>query len=161
VDSADLRDLIAALPSGLQTRAGENGSILSGGEGQRVRMARALLRRDARLVIMDEPFRGLDRSQRKRLLAAARKWWLDATVICITHDMDVTTRFDRVVVMDRGRIVEQGDPQKLMENAQSAYVSMLRSERLLEEELFGATHWRRLRLNEGGLSSPEAQEPAP
>jgi len=161
VDTADLRDLIAAMPSGLQTRAGENGSLLSGGEGQRVRLARALLRRDARLVIMDEPFRGLDRSQRKRLLAAARKWWVDATVICITHDMDETTHFDRVVVMDRGSIIEQGDPRTLINNAQSAYVNMLTSERLLEEELFGATHWRRLRLNEGGLSSPEAQEPAP
>src|ERR1700691_5932026 len=65
--SAELHGLLKKLPAGLQTGLGENGGLVSGGEGQRVRLGRALHRRGVRLVILDEPFRGLDRQQRKDL----------------------------------------------------------------------------------------------
>ncbi len=87
LEIAELRGLVERLPDGLQTPLGEGGALVSGGEGQRVRVGRALLRPDARLVILDEPFRGLDREQRARLLAAARSWWSDATLLCVTHDV--------------------------------------------------------------------------
>ena len=70
--AADLYTLLAQLPNGLQTTLGEGGALVSGGEGQRVRLGRALLRPAPRLVILDEPFRGLDRTQRHELLAQAR-----------------------------------------------------------------------------------------
>ena len=70
---ADLRGVLERLPDGLQTRLGEGGGLVSGGEGQRVRFGRALARRGVRLVILDEPFRGLDREQRRALLQRARQ----------------------------------------------------------------------------------------
>ena len=60
IETADLRDLLETLPDGLQTPLGEGGGLVSGGEGQRVRLGRGLLRPGVRLVILDEPFRGLD-----------------------------------------------------------------------------------------------------
>jgi ATP-binding cassette subfamily B protein len=77
---AELGLLMEKLPQGLQTRLGESGALVSGGEGQRVRLARALLRPDARLMILDEPFTGLDRAQRRKLLAHACSHWTQATL---------------------------------------------------------------------------------
>ncbi len=75
IDTALLRNVLESLPSGLQTSLGEGGALVSGGEGQRVRLGRAMLRSDVRLVILDEPFRGLDRDKRRELLARARQFW--------------------------------------------------------------------------------------
>ncbi len=108
LDQADLLDVLARLPDGLQTSLGDGGGLLSGGEGQRVRFGRALHRGDIRLAILDEPFRGLDREQRQRLLGQAREYWRGATLLCITHDLSETLSFDRVLVIDGGRIVEDG-----------------------------------------------------
>ena len=69
---AELLNLLEALPAGLQTKLGESGALMSGGEGQRVRFGRALGRPGTRLVILDEAFRGLDRTRRTALLARAR-----------------------------------------------------------------------------------------
>jgi ATP-binding cassette subfamily B protein len=104
LEAADLRDLLEKLPDGLQTRLGE---------GQRVRLGRGLLRPGVRLVILDEPFRGLDRERRRALLARARRWWGAATVLCITHDVGETQGFGRVLVVDGGQIVEDGAPADL------------------------------------------------
>ena len=87
IDGALLRGVLENLPEGMQTKLGEGGALVSGGEGQRVRFARALLRRDVRLVILDEPFRGLDREKRRQLLAKAREFWRGSTLICVTHDL--------------------------------------------------------------------------
>src|SRR5205823_46301 len=87
IDQASLRGLLSALPAGLQTKLGEGGALVSGGEGQRVRFGRAMLRKDARLVLLDEPFRGLDREKRCELLARAREYWRGSTLLCITHDI--------------------------------------------------------------------------
>ena len=95
VEDADLRRVLEGLPGGLSEVLGEGGGFLSGGEGQRVRFARALLRPGVRLALLDEPFRGL---------ARARERWRDATLVCATHDLDETLGFDRVVVLDRGRV---------------------------------------------------------
>jgi len=86
IDSAALRGVLEKLPSGLQTCLGESGALLSGGEGQRVRLGRALLQTNVRLALLDEPFRGMDRSQRHQLLTDARQWWQDTTLLCVTHD---------------------------------------------------------------------------
>ena len=87
---ADLRGVIEQLPDGLQTTLGEGGTLVSGGEGQRVRFGRGLGRPDARLVILDEPFRGLERSRRATLLRRAREQWSRATLVCVTHDVGET-----------------------------------------------------------------------
>lgn len=113
IDGAELRGVLGRLTDGLQTPLGEGGGLLSGGEGQRVRLGRALAHAAPRLVLLDEPFRGLDRSARRRLLDRARRRWPGATLVCISHDIAETRGFDRVVVIDDGRIAEQGAPAAL------------------------------------------------
>ena len=106
IDTAGLLPLIEKLPHGLQSGLGEAGSLVSGGEGQRVRFGRASARPEARLVILDEPFTALDREHRRKILARSRKIWRHATLLCITHDIAASRHFDRVLILEQGRIVE-------------------------------------------------------
>lgn len=149
--AADLYTLLAQLPNGLQTTLGEGGALVSGGEGQRVRLGRALLRPAPRLVILDEPFRGLDRTQRHQLLAQARRQWRGATLLCITHDVSETQSFDRVLVLDNGQIVEADTPTALAENRDSRYAALLAAELLVQQTLWSQPTWRRLWLEQGRL----------
>ena len=128
MDAAGLRNVVRRLPQGLQTPLGEGGALVSGGEGQRVRFARAWLRRDARLVVLDEPFRGLDRERRRALLAEALRAWRDTTLLCVTHDVAETAGFDRVLVVDDGAIVEDGTPAELAARPVSRYARLLAAE---------------------------------
>jgi ATP-binding cassette subfamily B protein len=143
------------LPEGLQTRLGEGGGLVSGGEGQRVRLARALLRADVRLAILDEPFRGLDRERRRELLTRARRLWQDATLLCITHDVGETLDFPRVLVLEAGRIVEDGPPSDLAARPGSRYRALLDAEHEVREGLWASALWRRLRMERGRLSETE------
>ena len=110
--------------------------MTSGGEGQRVRFGRALLRDPVRLAILDEPFRGLDGDKRHELLARAREVWRDATLICVTHDIDDTLSFERVIVLDAGRVVEDGKPSVLCNEPDSAYAALLAAERAVKADLW-------------------------
>jgi ATP-binding cassette subfamily B protein len=131
---------------------GSDGGLLSGGEAQRVRLARALDREGVRLAVLDEPLRGLDREQRRRLLAAARERWRDATLLCATHDVGEALAFDRVLVMEGGRVVADGSPEELLAEAGSPLRAMLDTERALRDELDRGPGWRRLRVVDGTLS---------
>jgi len=150
LEAAELHGLVEQLPEGLQTTLGEGGALVSGGEGQRVRLGRAMLRSSARLVILDEPFRGLDREKRHLLLARAREWWPRATLICITHDIGQTMQFPRVLILEGGRIVEDGAPAELAKQP-SKYRAMLDAEDGIRTGLWSGPNWRRLRLEGGRL----------
>jgi ABC-type bacteriocin/lantibiotic exporter with double-glycine peptidase domain len=151
IQAAELHRVLERLPEGLETPLGEGGGLVSGGEGQRVRLGRALLRPGVRLVILDEPFRGLDLDQRRVLLARAREIWRDATLLFISHDIAETMAFERVLLLEEGRVVEDGNPRELAANARSRLYSMLQAERAVREELWAGRGWRRLRLAEGSL----------
>jgi ATP-binding cassette subfamily B protein len=151
IDLADLHRVLEKLPDGLQTPIGEGGALLSGGEGQRVRLGRAMLKPGARLVILDEPFRGLDRDRRRDMLARARRLWSDATLLCITHDVGATRDFERVLVVDEGRIVEDGSPREIAERANSRYRDLIEAEETVREKLWASNEWRRLELDGGKL----------
>ncbi|MDB5955426.1 ATP-binding cassette domain-containing protein [Ramlibacter sp.] len=148
LDAARLRGILQKLPEGLQTYLGEGGAVLSGGEGQRVRLARAFLQEDVRLALLDEPFRGLDRGQRHELLAGARKWWSDATLLCVTHDVGETLSFPRVLVVEGGRIVEDGRPADLAATS-SRYSEMLAAESDVQARLWRDPQWRRVHVDGG------------
>jgi len=152
LDEAELTRVIEALPGGLQGTLGENGALVSGGEGQRVRFGRALSKEAPRLVLLDEPFRGLDRERRRALLACARETWRGATLLCVTHDVGDTTEFERVLVLDAGRIVEDGDPRALLARPGSRYRALHDAEREMARSLAGAARWRRLWLERGTLA---------
>ncbi len=151
IDGALLRGVLENLPEGMQTKLGEGGGLVSGGEGQRVRFARALLRKDAKLVVLDEPFRGLDREKRRELLARAREFWRSATLLCITHDLSETRDFDRVVVIEGGRIAEGGKPEELARRPQSRYAQLLQAEEQIRKNLWEGKQWRRVHIHSGGI----------
>jgi ATP-binding cassette subfamily B protein len=152
IAGADLIDVLTRLPQGLQTVLGEGGKLVSGGEGQRVRMGRAMLHSDVRLAILDEPFRGLDRAKRHALLTNARQYWQDVTLICVTHDVGETRDFDRVLVIEEGRIVEDDAPFRLIAQPTSRYRSLLEAERAVRQGLWASVNWRRLWLEDKRLS---------
>jgi ABC-type bacteriocin/lantibiotic exporter with double-glycine peptidase domain len=151
-DRTGLNPILASLPEGWRTPLGENGALVSGGEGMRVRLARALLRGGVRLAVFDEPFRGLEREERRRLLNLARDRWKQATFICVTHDIADTGSFDRVIVMEDGRITEDGSPAELRDREGSRYRALLDAERTVRSELWEAPAWRRFRLEDGRLT---------
>lgn len=156
IEQANLSNVIQSLPDGLQSSLGEGGALLSGGEGQRVRMARAYGKPGVRLAILDEPARGLDRSMRDEFAARAREAWKNATLLCITHDVASTRVFPRVLVIEGGRIVEDGAPEELYANQDSRYRQLCDREDQVRERLWKAASWRRLRMEEGRLREEEA-----
>jgi ATP-binding cassette subfamily B protein len=158
VDAADLREVLQRLPDGLQTSLGEGGGLVSGGEGQRVRLGRALQRDTPRLVVLDEPFRGLERERRRALLDRSRRCWRTATLLCITHDVSETLSFDRVIVVDQGRIVEDGRPAALAARPDSRYRAMLDAEGMIREGLWNGDGWRALRLERGAVSERRSEQ---
>jgi ATP-binding cassette subfamily B protein len=151
IDSADLDHTLQHLPDGFQAILGEGGALLSGGEGQRVRLGRAMLRPKIRLVLLDESFRGLDRESRHRLLAHARKAWPEATLLCITHDISATRSFERVLVIDAGKIIEDGSPNELLRQADSRYRDLLAAEESVRRGVWSGVAWRRMQLKDGQL----------
>jgi ABC-type bacteriocin/lantibiotic exporter with double-glycine peptidase domain len=152
IAEADLAGVLRKLPDGLQTQLGEGGGLVSGGEGQRVRLGRAILQPGTRLAILDEPFRGLDRERRRELLARARRLWQGSTLLCVTHDVGETLDFARVLVVEGGRIVEDGPPGELADRPGSRYRALLDAEREVREGLWESSVWRRLRMEGGRLS---------
>ncbi|NOK02945.1 MULTISPECIES: ATP-binding cassette domain-containing protein [Myxococcus] len=156
---AEMLDILEALPDGLQTSLGEGGGLVSGGQGQRVRLARAMLRSGVRLAILDEPFRGLDRDRRARLLAESRRLWADITLLCVTHDVEHTQEFDRVLVVENGRILENGSPKELLVNKESRYAVLLRADQENRTLLWGGGRWRHWWLSDGQLVERPAPKP--
>lgn len=150
LEATSLSAVVAGLPDGLATRVGESGTLLSGGEAQRVRLARALLKQSPHLVLLDEPFFGLERERRKSLLAHARQRWAGVTLFYVTHDVAETRAFDRVVVVERGRIVEEGDPRNLSATA-SRYRRLVQTQETTAARLATSGEWQRLRMESGHL----------
>lgn len=157
IEQADLVRVLQNLPEALQTRLGEGGGLVSGGEGQRVRLGRALLQPGVRLVILDEPFRGLTHIQRRSLLNRVRQIWQGITLVCITHDVSETLEFARVLVLEDGRIVEDGIPAQLREQPESRYTKLVKSENRLWQEIWGKAEWRRVSLENGVLHEADRE----
>lgn len=151
INMAELQGLLESLPDGLQTELGESGALVSGGEGQRVRFGRAMLRSSARLVILDEPFAALDRPRREKLIAKARDLWRGATLLYITHNISEALDFSRVLVVEDGRIVEDGCPRELLDIEESHYRAMYESDAAVRSRFMSSEFWRRLLLTNGRL----------
>ena len=154
VEAAELDEVLARLPMGLQTPVGASGALLSGGEGQRLRLGRGICRGTPSLVILDEAFCGLERARRNAMLTAARTRWKDATLLCITHDIGETRGFERVLVIEGGLIVEDGAPSVLAERPNSRYAGLLAAEERALARLAGP-EWRHLRVAAGLVTDGE------
>jgi hypothetical protein len=162
IDAAQLRAVAGTLPQGLQTLLGEGGARLSGGEGQRVRLGRALMQHGA---APGAAGRALPRpgpaAAPPALLAEARRWWAATTLLCVTHDVGETLAFGRVLVVDQGRIVEDGVPRDLA-LANTRYRQLLGAERDLRRRGWADSGWRRLQMHAGRLveTAPRSRRPA-
>lgn len=111
--AANAAEFIAALPSGLDTEVGERGVGLSAGQRQRIALARAFLR-NAALLLLDEPTAHLDAESQAAVVGAMDRLLVGRTGLVVAHRLPTARAADRVVVMDRGRIVEDGDPAALL-----------------------------------------------
>jgi ABC-type multidrug transport system fused ATPase/permease subunit len=113
VSAAALDGVEAQLPDGLDTYVGERGAQLSGGQRQRVALARALLRRPS-VLILDEATSALDTQTESAIYEALRRLDWEVTVVMVTHRLASVRDADWVVVVDAGRVVEQGAPAALL-----------------------------------------------
>ncbi|MEU8378810.1 ABC transporter ATP-binding protein [Streptosporangium sp. NPDC048865] len=139
--AAHVTEFAEALPDGFDTLVGERGVKLSGGQRQRVALARAVLR-DAPILLLDEATSALD-SESETLVQDAL-WGLmrDRTTLVVAHRLSTVVRMDRLIVLDQGRIVEQGDHYELLE-AQGPYARLWHHQSggfLLEEETPDTVH---------------------
>ena len=111
--AAQCDEFVQKLPQGYQTVVGENGSTLSGGERQRISIARALLK-DAPVVLLDEATASLDVENESAVQAALSQLLRDKTVLIIAHRMRTVAGADKVVVLENGRVAQQGTPAELL-----------------------------------------------
>ena len=107
-------DFIMALPDGYDTVIGEGGATLSGGEKQRISIARAVMK-DSPVIILDEATANVDPENEKELTEAVEALTADKTVIMIAHRLKTVRHADQIVVIDKGRIVQQGKHEELMQ----------------------------------------------
>ncbi len=112
--SAECLDFIEKLPNGFDTLVGDRGTNLSGGQRQRLAIARAFLR-DAPILLLDEATSALDSESEQLVQAALRRLMTGRTVIAIAHRLSTLRDFDRIVVLHRGRILQDGAPSVLEE----------------------------------------------
>lgn len=160
MERTELKGLLERLEEGMETSLGESGVRVSGGEGQRVRLSRALLRRGARLVLLDEAFRGLDRRMRRRLSKEIRAAARQTTTLEITHDVADTLDFDRILMIEDGVVLEDGTPDALLANPASRYRALVEADRDVQN-VWNDPEWKRIVVGEreGGETGVRVIEP--
>ncbi len=111
--AAGAHQFIERLPQGYDTLVGQRGRGLSGGQRQRLAIARALLR-DGPVLVLDEPTTGLDNENATQILDSIHRLMEGKTTIIVSHDLHLVRQATRIVVLDRGRVVEEGSHEALM-----------------------------------------------
>ena len=114
---AQCHDFISKLPDGYETPVGEGGASLSGGEKQRISIARAIARailKNAPIIILDEATASVDPENERELQSAISELTKDKTIIMIAHRLSTVRHADQIIVLERGRIVQRGTHHELM-----------------------------------------------
>lgn len=125
-EAASCRDFIEALPEGYDTMVGDRGTKLSGGQRQRLAIARAFLR-NAPILLLDEATSALDSESEAAIQRALERLMQGRTVIAVAHRLSTLARFDRIVLMQDGRIVQDGTPREL-ESRSGLFRDLLRQQ---------------------------------
>ena len=121
--AANAHDFIALLPEGYETMIGERGQRLSGGQRQRLAIARALLK-DAPILVLDEATSALDTESELLVQEALANLMMNRTSFVIAHRLSTIRRADAIIVLERGRIVENGRHDELLANPDGAYTTL-------------------------------------
>jgi ATP-binding cassette subfamily B protein len=125
-EAARCRDFIEALPAGFSTIVGDRGTRLSGGQRQRIAIARALLK-DSPIVLLDEATSSLDGESEEQIRQALDRLMQGRTVIAIAHRLSTLRSFDRIAVLEHGRVVQDGSPDELLRRS-GPYRALMESE---------------------------------
>ena len=118
-------DFIMSLPNGYDTLIGEGGASLSGGEKQRISIARAMMK-NAPVIILDEATANVDPENERELVTAIEELTREKTIIMIAHRLKTVRKADNIIVVDKGRIAEQGTHEQLVKQ-DGIYKSFVRS----------------------------------
>lgn len=129
---ANAHDFIVRLPDGYDTRVGERGHKLSGGEKQRVAIARAIIH-DPRILILDEATASVDTETERQIQEAISRLVKGRTTFAIAHRLSTLRNADRLVVLDRGKIVEVGTHEELLENPKGVYRKLVDAQKELSQ----------------------------
>ncbi|MCW8959389.1 MAG: ATP-binding cassette domain-containing protein, partial [Gammaproteobacteria bacterium] len=131
--TANIHEFITSLPEGYATVVGERGLKLSGGEKQRIAIARAVLK-NPKILVFDEATSSLDSHSERVILEALRHIASDHTTLVVAHRLSTIIDADRILVMDQGRIIEHGNHHQLLEqNGHYAQMWALQQEQQAEE----------------------------
>jgi ATP-binding cassette subfamily B protein len=122
ITRANARDFVDALPKGLDTLVGERGVKLSGGQRQRIAIARAILK-DAPILILDEATSALDSESEMLIQQALTELMKNRTSIVVAHRLSTIAQLDRILVLDKGRVVESG-PHKILVKQKGTYAKL-------------------------------------
>jgi ATP-binding cassette subfamily B protein len=120
IDAANLREVIEGMPDGLDTIIGEHGGSLSGGQRQRIAIARAIIR-DPRIILLDEATSALDNKSEHSVQQAMNRLIEGRTTFIVAHRLSTIRHADRIIVMKKGVIVEEGSYEELMEKREEFY----------------------------------------
>jgi ABC-type multidrug transport system fused ATPase/permease subunit len=131
--AAELYDFISRSPDGFDTRVGDQGLALSGGQAQRLAIARAFLK-NAPIVVLDEPTSQIDVETEALLNRALQRLTANKTVLLIAHRLSTIEQADRILVLDGGRLAESGTRQALLAEG-GIYAGMIRTKRAIEARL--------------------------
>lgn len=129
----DVKKDILQFPKGFETRLGERGVTLSGGQKQRVAIARAIIG-DPEVLILDDCFSAIDTHTEARILRQLSEYLNRKTAIIISHRVSSVKNASRIIVLDKGRVIEQGSHQDLLD--QKGYYYELYEKQMLEKELY-------------------------
>ncbi len=124
---AQAHEFISKLPKGYDTLVGERGVKLSGGQRQRITIARAFLK-NAPILVLDEATSSLDSESEQAIQSSLEDLMKGRTVIAIAHRLSTLKRMDRIIVIEDGKIVEDGAPQKLLESRESVFKKLWESQ---------------------------------
>ncbi|KAJ3692337.1 hypothetical protein LUZ60_012687 [Juncus effusus] len=133
IEQANAAKFVNKLPNGLDTMVGEHGTQLSGGQKQRIAIARAILK-DPKILLLDEATSALDAESEKMVQDALSKLMVARTTIVVAHRLSTIKNANKISVVQRGKIIEQGSHSELLENPDGAYSQLIRLQEINGQE---------------------------
>ncbi|XP_015781053.1 multidrug resistance-associated protein 1-like [Tetranychus urticae] len=130
IEQANLKDFVASLDNGLDHEVTEGGDNLSVGQRQLVCLARALLRK-SKILVLDEATAAVDVETDELIQQTIREQFKDCTIVTIAHRLNTILDYDKIIVMDKGQIIEHDSPENLLKNDKSVFYSMAKDAKLV------------------------------